>query len=136
MNLYDPDGLSYEAGLFAVEENPKTKPPSPGGRPSRTAAEHRKVARRIGNGTHPLGHPIYLHPEAPRDLDAAEAKTSESAGPRCGGCRFRRKHGGYPKCLLPTRVGDRETYPRVSGSETSDVAAWWPACTDWERGPK
>lgn len=132
MDLFDSDGSAYESGLFAVEQNPKLAPPPPTSPPSRTAAEHRKVARRIGTGIHPLGEPIRLHPDAPRDLDAAEAKASTSAGPRCGGCVFRQKSGQWPKCYLPTKIGDRDVYPRLSGSETSDVAAWWPACTSWE----
>jgi hypothetical protein len=132
MDLFDGDGAAYEGGLFEVEEDPRLVAPPPQRRDTRTAMEHRKVARRIGAGVHPLGHPIRLHPDAPRDLDSAEAKASDSTGPRCGGCRFRRKDRDYPKCWLPTTIGDRVTYPRISSSETSDVAAWWPACTSWE----
>lgn len=132
MDLFDGDGAAYAGGLFEVDQDPKLVIPPPQQKQSRTAAEHRKVARRIGTGIHPLGEPIHLHPEAPRDLDNAEAKASESSGPRCGTCRFRRKSGAWPKCHLPTKIGDREVYPRISGAESSDVAAWWPACTSWE----
>lgn len=136
MDLFDGDGAAYGSGLFEVDQDPKLVKLPPQRKESRTAAEHRKVARRIATGFHPLGEPIRLHPNAPRELDAAEAKGSKATGPRCGGCVFRVKSGGYPKCLLPSRLGDRTTYPRVSGSETSDVAAWWPACTDWKDATK
>lgn len=131
VSLFDPDGQGYDAGLFHIDVNPKLAP-TPNSRPSRSAAEHRKVARRIALGEHPLGRPIYLHADAPRDLDYGESQHSTSTGPRCGSCVYRQQHGGYPKCLLPSRYGDRITYPRASGSETSDIAAWWPACTSWE----
>jgi hypothetical protein len=129
MDLFDGDGA---CGLFEVPQDPRLATPPPKQQVSRTAANHRKVARRIGLGIHPLGEPIRLHPDAPRDLDYAEAKASDSTGPRCGGCAFRQRSGGYPKCFLPTKIGDRVIYPRISGSETSDIAAWWPACDSWK----
>lgn len=130
MTTTDPQGFDYDAPLFDVPDTARTVPEAK--EPlTRTAKEHRKVARRIGAGIHPLGEPIRLHPDAPRGLDYQEAKRSTSDGPRCGSCRFREIHG-WPKCMLPTVIGGRAVFPRNTGSETSDVAAWWPACTDWE----
>jgi hypothetical protein len=134
MALTDGDGLDYESALFDVDHDPRLVPVVKQ-KQSRTAAEHRKVARRIGAGVHPLGEPIRLHADAPRDLDWAEAKRSMSDGPRCGSCVFR-VQARWPKCHLPTRVGDRDTYPRDTGSDTSDIAAWWPACTSYKKQEK
>lgn len=135
MTTTDPQGFSYDTGLFDVPDSARTVP-EPKAKLSRTAQQHRKVARRIGAGIHPLGEPIRLHPDAPRDLDYQEARRSTSAGPRCGSCRFRvpvEHHGRkWPKCQLPTLIGGRETFPRVTHSEISDIAAWWPACTDYK----
>ncbi|MDP7706829.1 hypothetical protein [Mycobacterium sp. TY815] len=130
MTTTDPQGFDYDTGLFDVPDSARTVP-EPKEKLSRTAQQHRKVARRIGAGIHPLGEPIRLHPDAPRDLDYQEAKRSTAGGPRCGSCRFREIQG-WPKCMLPTVIGGRTIFPRNTGSDASDVAAWWPACTNWE----
>lgn len=135
MTTVDPQGFDYDTALFDVPAGARTVP-EPAEKLSRTAQQHRKGARRIGAGVHPLGHPIYLHPDAPRDLDYQESKRSTAAGPRCGTCRFRELLGhhnrAYPKCMLPTVIGGRTVFPRNTGCEASDIAAWWPACTSWE----
>lgn len=85
------------------------------------------IAARIRRGEHPLGG-IRLH------RDAAAGRDGE--GLRCGACAYltpvRHHDGRYLKCGLPLMVGGKETYPRVSHSEASDVRRWWPACPDWE----
>lgn len=128
--------MSEDCGLFGLPEG--YEPPPPKEPPSRTQQYHRRVARRIGQGNHPLGG-LRLHPAAPRDLDSEEARRSDATGPRCGSCKFRQIIGvgnkRVPKCRFPTRVGDRETYPRDTANSETDVAAWWPACTDYELDP-
>jgi len=80
----------------------------------------RLVARRIATGMHPLGY-VRLHRDAARGRDGD--------GLRCGTCRFRQLqdyHGRtYPKCVFRDGI-------RVSGCESSDIRAWWPACRDYE----
>lgn len=132
--------LPDECGLFDLPDG--YEPPPPPEPPSRTQQYHRRVARRIAQGYHPLGEPIRLHPDAPRELDSEEARRSDATGPRCGSCKYRQQidvgqagQRRVPKCMLPTMVGDRTTYPRETASETSDVAAWWPGCTDYELEP-
>lgn len=89
------------------------------------------IENRIAQGMHPLAY-LPLHPEA--------AVERGGDGLTCGTCRYRvnRSYGGkpYPKCHLPTVIGDRTTYPRDTRSESSDIRAWWPACKDYkpERG--
>lgn len=110
-----------------------------------TAAERRRARQlaAILAGQHPLSValrvPIPLHPDAVRDDDRTTAGRV-----RCGGCALRRRlHGGnrsYPKCT----AGRREhvasglrwaEHPRASHGDGTDVAAWWPACTDYEPAP-
>jgi hypothetical protein len=111
----------------------------------------RRQAARIAAGYHPLamgGSTQRLHPDADRALD----KDAPQSGPTCGTCRFRETVGGharsFPKCLwgyvnrpmtdaeLAARPASssatRVVYygPRYANSESSDVRAWWPACTD------
>lgn len=85
----------------------------------------RRVRRRIATGTHPLGY-VPLHTAASRDPDL------RTGGPRCGDCKHRIRAGDYPKCFLPFTVGTTTTYPRVTRSATTDIAAWWPACHDFK----
>lgn len=137
MSVSDDHGFDYDGGLFEVDESQRTAP-EPKEQLTRTQQYHRRVSRRIGGGIHPLGEPIRLHALAPRDLDYREAQNSDSTGPRCGDCRFREllslpSGRRVPKCHLPTVISGRETYPRDTASETSDVASWWPACTSWEK---
>jgi hypothetical protein len=84
------------------------------------------------HGQHPLSvalqWPIRLHP------DAAPPEDRDAEGLRCGGCRFRRLlpyHGRvYPKCCWP----ESDPGERVSHGGGTDVAAWWPACAEYEAG--
>lgn len=112
-----------EPGLFPAP--PSLVPDAPVKDPtSRGERARARIARRIATGTHPLGY-LPLHPQACRDpLD-------REAGPRCGGCIHRGHKFGYPKCQKPFTYGDITTYPRVTGSESSDLRAWWPACPDY-----
>lgn len=115
-----------EPGLFEVPAEAYVVPPAP---EELTRGERRKrlVLTRIARGEHPLGR-IRLH------ADAAAGR--EGQGLRCKTCRFRELMGGnqrsYPKCRLPLVIGEGETYPRDTSSESSDIAAWWPACTDYQ----
>lgn len=115
-----------EPGLFEVPDDAYVIPPAP---EVLTRGERRKrlVATRIARGEHPLGR-IRLH------ADAASGR--EGDGLRCKTCRFRELMGGhqrsYPKCRLPLVIGGHETFPRDTGCESSDIAAWWPACTDYQ----
>lgn len=126
--------MSEDCGLFNLPEG--WEPPPPPERLGRQAQYHRRVARRIGQGYHPLGEPLRLHPDAPRDLDSEEARRSDATGPRCGSCRFRERQGKWPKCVFPTTMGDRQLQLRNTGGESSDIAAWWPACTDYRLDPQ
>lgn len=117
--------MSDEPGLFEVPDDAYVLPP-PKEELTRGQQRKRLVLTRISRGEHPLGR-IRLH------TDAASGR--EGDGLRCGTCRFRELVGGnqrsYPKCRLPLVVGGRETYPRDTGCESSDIAAWWPACADY-----
>lgn len=78
------------------------------------------VARRIAARIHPLGN-LTLHADAATERDGD--------GLRCGTCRHREtlEHHNrkYPKCTYGNGI-------RVSGCESSDIRAWWPACRDYE----
>lgn len=82
------------------------------------------VAARISTGWHPLGRHSRLHPDAAHDTT-----NHDGSGLHCGTCRFReirRYHDkSYPKCTYGNGI-------RISHSDTSDVRAWWPACTDYQ----
>lgn len=119
--VLDPD----DGGLFP--EPPRTIEAEPDNL-SDYQKFKRRVRLRISVGMHPLGY-VPLHKEACWDPD------NRHQGPRCGGCAHRVHDEGYPKCALPAVIGDRTTYPRVSRSSSSDIAAWWPACRDYERKP-
>lgn len=115
-----------DPGLFDVPESAYLIPPEPEDL-SRGERRKRLVAIRILSGLHPLGY-VGLHEQA--------ARVRGGEGLTCGDCVFRdtRWHHGksYPKCFLPTQVGDRTVYPRETGGESSDIRAWWPACTDFK----
>jgi hypothetical protein len=78
------------------------------------------------SGSHPLslatGHHISLHAEA------APADDRDAPGRRCGTCTWRKQTGhhsrSYPKCGIDHR--------RLTHGAGTDVAAWWPGCTDHE----
>lgn len=66
----------------------------------------------IARGFHPLAHLIpglLLHRDAHKERDGQ--------GPRCGTCKHRTDNG-WNKCGY-----------YVTGSATSDLRLWWPACT-------
>ncbi|MGH8793572.1 MAG: hypothetical protein ACRDXX_13125 [Stackebrandtia sp.] len=79
---------------------------------------------RLEAGRHPLSWmsgTLRLHDEA------APVSDKTAPGRRCGDCVHRQLiHDGtgraYPKCRL-----------RPAHGPSSDVAAWWPACTDHSR---
>lgn len=107
-----------DIALFELPADARIAPaePEPATRGQRRT---RLVAARIASGTHPLGY-VGLHPDAARERGGD--------GPRCGTCRFRvlQSHHDkkYPKCVYGNGI-------RVSGCESSDIRAWWPACRDW-----
>lgn len=107
--------MTAEAGLFDLPDDS----PEPAGQTSRAERRRQLIAARIQAGWHPLGRNIRLHPDA--------AVGPDDDGLHCGTCRFREIHRyhdkSYPKCVYGDGV-------RVTHSETSDVRAWWPACTD------
>lgn len=112
-----------QGGLFDLPGTPAHPPPEPLTRGERRA---RTVEARIVVGQHPLaysGRYLPLHPDAPRTTDRS------APGVRCGSCRWRitHEHHGrtYPKCEFGGGI-------RVTGCESSDVRAWWPACHDYE----
>ncbi|WP_336818949.1 hypothetical protein [Gordonia sp. MMO-8] len=92
----------------------------PAEEPSRGERRRRLIERRIAGGLHPLGY-VRLHDDA--------AQSREGSGLRCGSCRWRVQveyhNSVYPKCDF----GDGS---RISGCESSDIRAWWPACRDHE----
>lgn len=124
-----------------------------------TAGERmrRRQAARISNGYHPLAletGTLRLHPDAPR-ITSREAGSRLGDYLQCGTCRFRQPVNGgnrdYPKCLFgreerpitdrmraayPTLYGSAKVViltPRMSHGGATDVRAWWPACTDYQR---
>lgn len=113
-------------GLFAVPADAYVVPPQPEVL-TRGERRARLVATRIARGEHPLGR-IRLHADAARERGGD--------GLTCGGCQFRVLVGGnqrsYPKCHLPVQIGERTTYPRDTGCESSDIRVWWPACIDFQ----
>lgn len=117
-----------DEALFDVPAEAYLVPPEP---ENLTRGEKRKrlVAKRIANGEHPLGRPVYLHPDASR-----EGTFFDGQGPRCGGCKFRviveHNTRSYPKCWYPDV--DSYPHPRDSGCESSDIRRWWPACRQYE----
>ena len=114
--------MEEEPGLFVVPDQAYLAPPSD--EPlSRSERRHRLIATRIASSVHPLGKGIPLHADAARDRDGD--------GLRCGSCRWRealsRRGKTYPKCTIYNGI-------RATGCESSDVRAWWPACSDHESG--
>ncbi|SIL73534.1 Uncharacterised protein [Mycobacteroides abscessus subsp. abscessus] len=111
-------------GLFDIPDDAYLIPPAA---ETLTRGERRKrlVQTRIMRGEHPLGKSIRLHEDAARERGGD--------GLTCGDCEYRVVTGrGWPKCLMPLQVGERTVYPRETGSESSDVRAWWPACAGFK----
>lgn len=121
--------------LFPGYDNPEPAPAVSAGR-RRTARQ----AAAVTAGRHPLTGQ-QLHPLASPNRDAQAPKDDPYT---CGSCYFRgtvamTRHSTFPKCLLPDPTAGADApqdriYTRVSGSETSDVRAWWPACPDYSPG--
>jgi hypothetical protein len=129
-------------GLFAEPEH-ATGPVVTARPGERRRATHLAV---IATGFHPLGvalkASIPLHPDAPRD-----GRREPDGTPRCGTCVHRRQRNtgtasSYPKCLVHPQERTAtntsgppyrwRSYPRATNGEGTDVAAWWPACADYE----
>lgn len=101
--------------LFDLPSGAVHTPPKPA---KLSAGERRRALHlhRMAHGYHPLSlvgfTPLRLHPDAP-------------PGPRCGSCWHRQlvdhRAKTFPKCFAQDGL-------RVTHSEASDVAAWWPAC--------
>jgi hypothetical protein len=103
-------------------------------KPEKLSADRRRTARQrelITRGHHPLAYlGAARHPDT-RGL-AYERTDPTGRDLTCGSCRFRRlQFGGardYPKCIVP---GDGSPMTRATSGASSDVRAWWPACTLW-----
>lgn len=126
--------MAADEQLSLFDADPLRTLPPPA-EPDRTPGERRRArqAAAIAVGRHPLSlhaaQRLRLHDDAQRALTV-------TAGPSCGGCRFRQRvntgHArSYPKCLWP----DPQAYgkwPRETSGIGSDVLASWPACRDFE----
>lgn len=129
--------------------------PDPTPAPQSTTAGQRLRARqsdRIRAGLHPLAHVatnLRLHPDAVLVVENDGRRTDPY---RCGSCAHRRLVGGhatpFPKCLhgytrtpipeaeqKPNGPKFRIKTPRVTNGAATDVAAWWPGCTEWTPQP-
>jgi hypothetical protein len=91
-----------------------------------------RQSAKIAAGEHPLSN---VGDKPSRVLLAPEGTGT------CGTCahKMRPAHHGraYPKCAAdafrdPAGTGFREVWPRAAHSESTDVRAWWPACTTYE----
>lgn len=122
--------------LFDVPADAYVIPPEP---EQLTRGERRKrlVAKRIAQGVHPLGY-VRPYPDAAK-FTPGTTDECIAEGLRCGDCvhrvLFSHHDHTYPKCHYPVTVGDRTTYPRETGCESSDIRAWWPACATFEPRP-
>lgn len=69
-------------------------------------------------------------PQALDNIRTAHRSGGDAPGPRCGTCAHREiqsyHNKTYPKCVFGEGI-------RVTGCESSDVRAWWPACRDYEK---
>jgi len=116
--------MSDDDALFEIPAAPQrdpTAPLKPGER-----LRSRQLAL-IQHGMHPLtlvraAGNVWLHP------DAARSGEHDAPGPRCGTCRFRVMRG-FPKCERRDSDG---VLRRQSNAQSSDVAAWFPACREYE----
>lgn len=115
-----------------VEEQPR---PGPVERLSADQARTLRQKTAISRGQHPL---TYLgavrHPDT---LSEVYARGDARGRPlTCGTCRFRELHGAgnrtVAKCIWPPGT---MAAPRFTSSASSDVRAWWPACTGHEAKP-
>jgi hypothetical protein len=139
------DVIPIDGGLFEMPAR-VPKPPKPKDWRSRAQRRRDRQAAAIELGQHPLsvalGTSIPLHPTE----QAARETGADVVGPTCGDCALRRSISGgnksFPKCTahpIPRhRVDDAgkrwewNDYPRATHGDGTDVAAWWPACTDYQ----
>jgi len=119
-----------EPSLFDAEEFRVDVPEVPKLSPSQRLKA--RQAEKIAAGEHPLSNVG----DIPKRVLLAPAGTGT-----CGTCvhKLRPHHHGraYPKCAAgafrdPAGSGFREVWPRAAHSESTDVRAWWPACTDYQ----
>jgi len=111
--------------LFPIEAAPQRDPTAP------LKPGERLRSRQLGLialGMHPLtlvrtAGNVWLHP------DASRTGEHDAPGPHCASCRFR-VSVGFPKCDYPGVAG--AVRRRQSQSQSSDVAAWFPACREYE----
>lgn len=91
-----------------------------------------RQAAKIAVGEHPLS----WVGEVPRRIPLAPVGTGT-----CGTCALKMRphhhNRAYPKCSagsfrIPAGTGFQEVWPRAARSETTDVRAWWPACTSYQ----
>ena len=123
------DTVVQQDGLFEMDRAAPQPSPEP---ISRDRKRTLRQAALLARGRHPLqpvAGPLLLH------ADAAPADDRDAPGMRCGGCKWRQlmNRGSakdYAKCMFPAPVTGARW--RATGSEASDVRAWWPACTDYQ----
>ncbi len=132
-----------QGSLFDADALGLTEPPAPlgAGRPSRTRGQIRiaRQAQALAARWHPLS--LTSAPRLRLHAQAAPADDRRAEGLRCGTCRFRVLAGGhsraYPKCHWPDpdvwQVGGG--WPRATHGDGTDIARWWPACTDYQPAP-
>lgn len=115
--------MTTDSALFGGYEPPET--------PDGLSAGGRLRVRQqqdVTNGRHPLTGGR-LHPDASRDRTARSGAHDRLT---CGTCVHRvathggTAAGGYPKC-------DAFGPKALTHSATTDVRAWWPACTSYEQ---
>jgi len=117
-----------EMTLFDMDPAPAVTPAEP---EPKLSADRRRTIRQLQtleNGRHPIGlcfgFVLRLHDQA------APAGDREAPGLRCGSCRFRElQHGPHNGTFAKCMRGDGSL---ASFSASSDVRAWWPACTHYE----
>lgn len=124
--------------------------PTPAAEPEpKLSADRRRTLRQaeaIAKGSHPLalvfGSVVFpRHPMTKGHSYSAEDVKGDPY--TCGSCRWRQvlsyHRRGYPKCLKYPASISAEQYERMkpiwaSHAASTDVRAWWPACTDYEPG--
>lgn len=117
--------------------------PYPGTGPPPLTQDQRRTERQavcITAGGHPLGlvlgpHAVHRHPAT---RDQLYTRNDPARRPfTCGTCIHRQvvtwRAGAYPKCWVP--IDGRDDTRATHGAST-DVRAWWPACTLHEEIPR
>lgn len=140
------DRSAYSVGDVAAQplfDGFDTPAPAPDKVPGLSSDQRRTVrqADMIRRGIHPLTGGR-LHPLSEIRASRDDAKDLPY---RCGSCVFREvipyRGKSYPKCTWTGSLGadDIERWgldvlPWVSHSASSDVRAWWPACSNYSAG--